>query len=64
MKIFAVSHINSKQFTHMYIAMYLGNISSVQRCNWVTSIDPDDPLTHWLRSGDPDDDPDVTRIKT
>ena len=35
-----------------------------QRCNRVTSIDPDDPLTHWLRPGDPDNDPDVTRIKT
>ena len=23
----------------------------VQCCNWVTSIDPDDPLTHWLRPG-------------
>ena len=33
-----------------------------QRCNRVTSIDPDDPLTHWLRPGDPDNDPDVTRI--
>ena len=34
-----------------------------QRCNRVTSIDPDDPLTHWLRPSDPDNDPDVTRIK-
>ena len=30
-----------------------------QRCNRVTSIDLDDPLTHWLRPSDPD----VTRIK-
>ena len=33
-----------------------------QRCNRVTSIDPDDPLTHWFRPGYPDNDPDVTRI--
>ena len=29
MRIFAVSHNNSKQFTHQYIRSYLGNISSV-----------------------------------
>ena len=35
-----------------------------QRCNRVTSFDPDDPLTHWLRPGDPDNDPDMTwRLK-
>ena len=36
--------------------------SADQRCNQVTSIDPDDPLTHWLRPGDTDNDPDVTLI--
>ena len=34
-----------------------------QHCNRVTSIDPDDPLTHWLGPSDPDNDPDVTRFK-
>ena len=52
-----------------YVAMYVykRNYSSInyvyQRCNRVTNIDPDDPLTHWLRPSDPDNDPDVTRIK-
>ena len=33
-----------------------------QHCNRVTSIDPDDPPTHWLRPSDPDDELDVTWI--
>ena len=37
-------------------------IANKQRCNRVTSIDPDDPLTHWLRPSDLDNDPDVTRF--
>ena len=35
-----------------------------QGCNQVTAVDPDDPVTHWFKPGDLEDDPDLNSIAT
>ena len=48
-------------FFMIILMLYLTTVSfdnnvnhGIQHCNWVTSIDSDDPLTHWLRPSDLD----------
>ena len=52
--------------THLmdtYIAACDGQYVLVIPHSVATGSQSGDPLTHWLRPGDPDGDPDVTRIK-
>ena len=49
--------------TYRIVQFFDGVMGLMQHCNRVTSIDPDDLLTHWPRPGDPENDLDVIRIK-
>ena len=54
---YACMHICTYACIYVCVRTY---IRMHQRCNRATSIDPDDPLIHWLRLGDLDNDPGKT----
>ena len=64
--IIIVVHYHDYVYTYFNISPELSTDSlnyADQRYNRVTRIDPDDPLTHWLRPSDPDNELDVTQFK-